>query len=218
MKGQGLLAQGRTRVEIPLRKGQRRRGRKPPGTGRGPCTASRAERAREPFPPLGPVTLAVPEPAQGRGQPESALRVASFQRPSESRAQVIVLGLQSVEQRNLIGSKEPRLGLFRQREKKALVTRLDRAGVARFKQPVTRILPHRLQQPVSRLPALILNDDEGFVHQLREKVQEIAHYQAIATADGLGGLQGAGPCERRQPAECSPLLLPQQIVTPVYRR
>src|SRR6516225_9644787 len=113
MKGQGLLAQGRSRVEIPLRKGQGRRSREPPGAERGPCTTSRAERAREPFPPLGPVTLAVPEPAQGRGQPESGLRVASFQRPSESRAQVIVLGLQSVQQSNLIGSEEPRFGLFR---------------------------------------------------------------------------------------------------------
>src|SRR6516165_9051630 len=113
IKGQGMLAQGRSRVEITLRKGQRRRGRKPPGPGGGPCTASRAERAREPFPPLGPVTVAVPEPAQGRGQPESGLRIASFQGPSKSRAQVIVLGLQSVEQSNLIGSEEPRFGLFR---------------------------------------------------------------------------------------------------------
>ena len=92
-----------------------------------------------------------------------------------------------------------------------------RIGFARLAELLQRVLPHRLQQPVSRWAAGVLGDNERLVNEQRELIEDLVALQVLVGDDGLRGVEVESAEEHRQSAEEHALEVSQQRMRPIDR-
>ena len=90
-------------------------------------------------------------------------------------------------------------------------------GFARLDESVARVLPHRLQLAVARLVSLGVRDQQGLVHEPREKVEHRVVLHRRTRADRFRGVQRSASHEDRQATQHRSLVLREQVVAPVDR-
>ena len=89
---------------------------------------------------------------------------------------------------------------------------------ARLEQPVARVLPDRLQQPVANHPVPLLGDHQRLVHKMGQEIEHVLDVNAVAATDLLSCLRDPASSKHRQPPQQHPFRLGQQFMAPVNRR
>src|SRR5206468_2815242 len=80
------------------------------------------------------------------------------------------------------------------------------------------VLADGLEEAVAGAVTALLADDERFVDQLSQQVEDLERLAGRRPADRLGGLQRPAAGEDRQAAEQRPLPFGEQVVTPIDER
>src|SRR5262249_48951080 len=130
---------------------------------------------------------------------------------------------QPIQPLPLLRSGELRLRLFCQRQEPAAMPPPRPLRLSRFQQPIPRILPHRLQQPIPPLALPLFIEDERLLYQAPEQVQHPPLYPPArrfcrlqsppSREDGEATQQGLRRSRQEIVApidECSQRLLPGQ--------
>src|SRR3954449_2861862 len=84
-------------------------------------------------------------------------------------------------------------------------------------QPYRRVLAHWLELAVAIRVTRVVDADQGFVDEAREHLEHVVLREAVAGADGLGGLELEPAGEDREAAEECTLAVVEQVVAPVER-
>ena len=95
------------------------------------------------------------------------------------------------------------------------MTAPDLVRFPRFVEPLRRVLPDRLQQPVPRRDADLLGDRERLLDEPFEQVEDVDGVDVAVGGHELGGLEVEAAREHREAAQHRPLLVAQQVVGPV---
>src|SRR5579864_1306796 len=88
----------------------------------------------------------------------------------------------------------------------------------RFHQSVTSVLPDCFEESVASLTVLGLSQHKRLVYKRRQDIEDTCDLDHSTRADGLGCFQGPTSGKYRQPPKQHPLLLREQVVTPVNSR
>src|SRR6516162_3473502 len=115
---------------------------------------------------LAPVTSGEPKPVEGRESHTFPATSGLGHGPFIGRPQIVVLHLQAVQPNSQPQSTQLRFSPLGQRHEPVPVPPPHLRRFPRALQLVSTVQPDGLQEPVSRLPAVCLGDDERFVHQL----------------------------------------------------
>ena len=79
------------------------------------------------------------------------------------------------------------------------------AGLAGLVQPVGGVLPDGLQQPVPRLAAALLGNDQGLVHQAPNGAEHVLAVDHPRGGDRTRRVQAEPAGEHGEPAEDDPV-------------
>ena len=96
-----------------------------------------------------------------------------------------------------------------------------RVALAGGVQPVDRVLPDRLQQPVPGFAVVLVDDHQGLVDQTAQGREHLGlrdRSRRAARAHGTGGVEREAPLERAETTEHRAVGLVEQVVAPVHRR
>src|SRR4028119_343320 len=94
----------------------------------------------------------VPELSQCPAEPETQLGLSPFERPPQSRPEVVVFGLQLLQATLLMCSPQLVRGAVGQRQVVPRVPIANPLGFPAFLQTLLSVLPYRLQHPVTQRP------------------------------------------------------------------
>jgi hypothetical protein len=109
------------------------------------------------------------------------------------------------------------LQLFRKGLETGGVQESNGVQLSRSSEQRLGVLADRLQQPVACPPVLLVDLNQGRVHQSGKQAEHIPRRNSPARADDLRGLQAPATDEHRQPSEDDLLRWREQPVTPVER-
>ena len=127
------------------------------------------ERAREPPGADREMTAQLPEERERGDQTQEPLVIARRIGPFESTAEVVVIGLEEREPDRSAGPTQFRFGALCKREEMGKMTVADRVGLARFHEPLARVLTNRLEQAEPGVGVFVFVElDERLVDQSRE--------------------------------------------------
>ncbi len=132
------------------------------------------------------VAVQPPEPPGDHDQVHGLLQRAVIHQPGHRGPQVVVLGLQPVQPRQLPWAGEVGCGRFGQGPEVGSVPAMRLHPVAALTQPVQRILPDGLQQREPRLAAPGIRPDQAAVHQRAQRVHHLPRPTGVALIRGTG--------------------------------
>src|SRR5262249_27863461 len=165
------------------------------------------ERRATPGAPLADVAGRAQEDPPRACGPQGGLRLGVREEPLEAHAEVVVIGLEPLQPRRLLGAPQTGLGALREPEEPASVPPLDLAGVARRAEPLARQVPDRLQHPEAHAGP----PDEALADERLQPTHAHPH-------DPPGRLERAAAGEDREAREEPPLRLVEELVRPLDRR
>ena len=73
----------------------------------------------------------------------------------------------------------------------------NRLAAAALQEPLARILPHRLQQPVAGGPVVLLRHHQALVAERGQQIENFPFLHAVAGADLLRRFQGPASGKHR---------------------
>lgn len=82
----------------------------------------------------------------------------------------------------------------------------DRGCLARLAEPLARVQPHRLEQPVAALTPALVRRHKRLLDEPSEHVGNLWHDEAVTGADLLDGGEPEAAGEDGEPAEQRPLV------------
>ena len=91
-------------------------------------------------------------------------------------------------------------------------------GLARVVEPLARVQPDRLEQPVAPLASALVRGDERLLDEAREHVGAPRDVETGAGADGFDRAELEAAGEDAEPPQQHPLVRLEQVVTPLERR
>ena len=167
----------------------------------------RLERRGEAAVRLLELDAAQPERRERDAEPERVARLPGEQR-GERRAQVRRLGIEPL-----------RVPLtLRELERPHRVPAGQGGGLAGVGEPLARVQPDRLEQPVAPLASAFVRGDERLLDEAREHVGALRDIEAGSAAHGLDRVQLEAAGEDAESAQQHPLVRLEQIVAPLERR
>jgi hypothetical protein len=89
---------------------------------------------------------------------------------------------------------------------------------AGFAQAIERILPYRLQHPITRRSVVLFDADKILVGQGRKEIDRVGPLDSVSAASLLRGRQCPPTGEDRQSTQHRLLGIGEQVVAPVDRR
>ena len=128
-----------------------------------------------------------------------------------------MLHVQPTEPGRLVRSDDLRFGLSCERQQVIQMGAADCRDFAGLDEPVSRVLPDRLEEPVPPLRARLVYDDQRLVYEPGQQVEDVAVIYAAAGTHLLGRFERPSTRKHRQPAEQSAFAVREQLVTPVHR-
>jgi hypothetical protein len=180
-----------------------------------------AQGSRQPATALVHVAPDLPEGAQRAAQPQTQLRVALRRlAPLQGGAQVVVLRLQTVQPRDLVGPTEAPCCCFGHLQVIASVPGSQGGQLAGERQALQPVLANRLQHREAwhavravRPPEQVLGQQRA--HPFQGLVgRELRSSTQVGRTDRFHGLQRTAAHEDGQAAEQRLLLCIEQVVTP----
>src|SRR5579862_6278034 len=82
-------------------------------------------------------------------------------------------------------------------------------------EPVASVLPDGFQEPVPRLARDLAVEDQAFVNQRSEHVEDLPLLDTIAGANGFRAIEPPASLEHGEPLEQLLFAVAQQVVRPV---
>ncbi len=194
-------ARKRAAAHVDRRRGEQRLG------AQGGALRRCLERGGEAAVRLFELDAAQPERRERDAEPERVARLACEQR-TECGAQVRRLGIEPLRVALALGELE----------RPGRMPACQGGGLAGVAEPLARVQPHRLEQPVAPLASALVSGDERLLDETREHVGAPRDVETGAGADGLDRAQLEAAGEDAEPAQEHPLVRLEQVVAPLEGR
>ena len=165
---------------------------------------------------LGEATVRTPPAIKRRAEAYGELGLAT-QRALDRRRQVGRLRVEELEELELATGLEMGAGLLGEGEEVVAVAGPHRFVLTGLCQPLEPVLAHGLEQAVAHPGLGALGDHQRLVDQRSEQVEHVLGLDSLAGADRLCRLEGKAAGEDGQAAKQGPLLIGEQLVTPLDR-
>ena len=108
------------------------------------------------------------------------------------------------------------MGLLRHLPVIGCVVSAHGVDLAEFLEAFPAVLPQRLELGESGGASGVGCDDEGFVDQSADDIEDLAGWDLVVGADRLGGCQLTAAGKHRKPGEQVAFVVEQQVVAPVH--
>jgi hypothetical protein len=161
------------------------------------------------------MAVRIPEPAERAAEAQCRLIVPVRGRGIERRTEVVVVGLETAEPKELVTGPQARIGLFGEAGELERVAPEELLFLAGLAEVLSRVLADRAKHREPRLARIVLAlAQETAIDERGDSLERVKLELAVGSRDTLGRLQGGAAHENGQARVQTAFLVGEEVVAP----